>query len=377
MTFKRRILSTYSVSSVAVLRPGQGAPRFATTLSAVALLLLVVLPACSRAKPTAEKTQGAVAAVSTEKKTAHLAPPAPPETPSKIPAESSAQSLIILSDLSPEDLQPLVNRFAGRHQIDIHVRPLHELSKRRSFDALLLRDPAGFAGLRLRPWKQTLVEQTLVETRRPDRQRLAVGLALRLFVGGPELTREDLGAGGLARRLASDVERLGWCPTCSGSQELLSEMRRAWGPKIGASRALKLKTEAQKYPTNSALFAAVSRGDVEVGLITLAAWRHANAEHKRLSIAFTSMRKGPMASVWPLQLARSQESAHPRQVDKLALFLLKDPRALQALSELGYGSAAMDVEPPPVWGDLRDRVVMTTYIPSQSPAPSATPSSLN
>ncbi|MBX3015560.1 MAG: iron ABC transporter substrate-binding protein [Caldilineaceae bacterium] len=204
----------------------------------------------------------------------------PAEETSAAPAEGGA--LVVYSGRSENLVGPLIEQFKAATGINVEVRygstpevaaTLLEEGANSPADVFFAQDPGGLgavanAGLLVALPAETL-DAVKPEFRSPDGLWVGVAGRARVVVYNTDsLTEADLPADIADFTDPAWAGRIGWVPTNSSFQAMVTGMRVLWGEEETLAWLEGIQAnEPVVYEGNSALVQAVAAGEVEVGFV--------------------------------------------------------------------------------------------------------------
>lgn len=240
--------------------------RGITVLLVSAAVAMMLLAGCAAMQPS-----GAAA-------------PAAAEPAAETAQVGASSSLVIYSGRSESLVQPIIDRFAEGTGIAVDVRygstaemagVLLEEGENSPADLFFAQDPGGLGAVEAAGLLAPLPDSVL--SRVPERFASETG--------------DWVGVSGRARVVAYNTEavtdpatdlpddlwgftdpawdgRLGWAPTNGSFQAMVTGMRSIWGDERTAEwlQAI-LANNAQEYPSNTPIVAAVGAGEIDVGFV--------------------------------------------------------------------------------------------------------------
>ena len=203
--------------------------------------------------------------------------PAPVTEPS---ATATAEKLIVYSGRSESLVGPIVEQFQEATGVDVEVRwgntaelaaTMLEEGANSPADVFFAQDPGGLgavAGM-LAPLPEDVLSQVDPRFRDPEGHWVGISGRARVLV----YNTERLSAEMLPETLWEFTDpqwkgRIGWAPTNTSFQTMVTAMRVAWGEeKTREWLEGILANEAVVYDGNTPIVAAVGAGEIEVGFV--------------------------------------------------------------------------------------------------------------
>ena len=254
-----------------------------------ALLAGVLLAACSQSAPAAAPTAPAQPTAAP----ATAAPVLPTDAPiqptvaaaaTAVPAasEGTGGSLIVYSGRSEALVAPIIDQFSEATGIQVDVRygstaeiaaTLLEEGANSPADVFFAQDPGGLgaiakAGL-FASLPEDLVSAVPERFRSPDGQWVGISGRARVVVYNTDnLAPQDMPADIAAFVDSKWAGRIGWAPTNSSFQAMVTAMRAAWGEDrtrewLEGMAANQTKT----FEGNAQIVEAVAAGEIDAGLV--------------------------------------------------------------------------------------------------------------
>ncbi|MEZ4709614.1 MAG: iron ABC transporter substrate-binding protein [Caldilineaceae bacterium] len=205
--------------------------------------------------------------------------------PSSNAADSSAAetgTVVVYSGRSENLVGPILERFSAETGIDVQVRyggtaemaaTLLEEGANSPADIFFAQDPGGLgavdnAGL-LAPLPESITNQVMTEFRSPDSAWVGVSGRARVVVYNTDaLTPADLPDDIWDFTDPQWAGRIGWAPTNSSFQAMVTAMRAMWGEQQARDWLLGIQAnEPVVYEGNSPIVAAVGAGEIDVGFV--------------------------------------------------------------------------------------------------------------
>ena len=225
---------------------------------------------------------------------------------------------------------PVVERFQAETGIRVEVKyggtaqvaaTLLEEGDASPADVFWTRDPGGLGALsdRLKPLPSDILERVPESARSSEGLWVGVTARVRTLVYNPQRVapRE------LPRSLrdltdARWKERVGWSPTSGPTQTMITFMRRDWGEDETLRWLTALEENgAVKFDGHTSVVAAVSRGEVDVGLVNHYYAHRFRQEHGEDAAVENHHlpEKGPgnlamISGAGVLKSARNEDNAH-------------------------------------------------------------------
>ena len=246
-------------------------------LIAAALTIIPVVVACG--SPTAQPAPTSVEVTRVVEVTREV----PVEVTRAAPAASSSDDpgkLVIYSGRSESLVDPIIQQFKGTTGIDVQVKyggtsalaaTLLEEGKNSPADVFYAQDPGGLAAVSdlMAPLPEDIIAMTPQWARSADGSWVGITGRARVVVYGTNALTED--------ELPDDLwgftdprwkGRVGWAPTNSSFQAMVTALRVGWGDERTEQwlRAM-LENDVQDYPKNTPQVAAAAAGEIDVGLV--------------------------------------------------------------------------------------------------------------
>ncbi|MBI4299443.1 MAG: iron ABC transporter substrate-binding protein [Chloroflexi bacterium] len=193
-------------------------------------------------------------------------------------SSATSSSLTIYSGRSAELVDPIIRQFSEASGIEVRVKyadtaqlaaTLLEEGGKSPADLFFAQDPGGLGAVShlLAPLPDKIVDQ--VPTWARSREGKWVGLSgrARVVVYNTDKLREE--------ELPNDIfdfvhpkwkGRIGWAPTNSSFQTMVTAMRLLWGEEKTRQWLLGIQGNSPRvYPNNTSIVAAVGAGEIDVG----------------------------------------------------------------------------------------------------------------
>ena len=246
-------------------------------LIAAALILIPLMAACG--SPAAQPSPAPVEVTRVVEVTREV----PVEITRAAPESSGSGDpgkLVIYSGRSESLVDPIIQQFKGATGIDVQVKyagtsalaaTLLEEGGNSPADVFYAQDPGGLAAVA--EMMVALPEDVIAMT--PEWARSAdgtwVGITGRARVvvyGTDDLTEADLPDDLWGFTEPRWKGRVGWAPTNSSFQAMVTALRAGWGEERTEQwlRAM-LDNDVQDYPKNTPQVAAAASGEIDVGLV--------------------------------------------------------------------------------------------------------------
>ena len=188
--------------------------------------------------------------------------------------------LIIYSGRSESLVDPIIRQFAETTGIDVQVKyagtgalaaTLLEEGENSPADVFYAQDPGGLAAVSsmMATLPSDLVELTPAWARSADGRWVGITGRARVAVYGTErLTEADLPDDLWGFTEPEWRGRVGWAPTNSSFQAMVTALRVGWGEARTEEwlRAM-IDNDVRTYPKNTPQVAAAAAGEIDVGLV--------------------------------------------------------------------------------------------------------------
>ena len=194
--------------------------------------------------------------------------------------EEGAGSLTIYSGRSETLVDPIIRQFADATGVDVKVKyastsqlaaTLLEEDDNSPADLFFAQNPGGLeaVGELLAPLPAEVLEQVPQWARSPQGKWVGIsGRARTVVYNSDLLEEEDLPDDLFGFTDPKWKGRIGWAPTNSSFQFMVSVMRTLWGEHRTRSWLEGIQANDPKvYPKNTPQVAAVAAGEIDVGLV--------------------------------------------------------------------------------------------------------------
>ncbi|MCO4762705.1 MAG: hypothetical protein KC502_14425 [Myxococcales bacterium] len=312
-------------------------------------IVVVSLLACGKTKPPLAKLV------------------ASPETPPPVPVRAEtraevARRLSIATDLPHELVEKMVREYTDVTKIDVDLHPVDagKVSEFLRYDALLLLDAGPLEKRPLQGFPKPVLKIAAPHTQPRFGRWLTVAVRPFVLVVNAEEETAQLVRRGLGAMLDDEPQRIGWCPDCAYTPDLIANWVAAWGKSKTLQRLRLLRREGRAFANDTALIQAVAGPEVQVGLTMLRVAQKARKDGVSVKYFVPQKPSDPMRYGMPVVLAIEARCRRNQDVTRLGRYLLESRAAQEGFAQLGALSTAMEAEDPPDGLALPAHVSMST-----------------
>ena len=245
--------------------------------------------------------------------------------------------LVLYSGRAESLVGPLIEAFERSHGVEVDVRwgntselaaTLLEEGENSPADVFFAQDPGGLGAVieMLAPLPEEITTQVDPKYRAPNGEWVGVSGRSRTIVYNTESLQQD----DVPRSLEDLTDpvwkgRIGWAPTNSSFQTMVTAMRVMWGEEATSDWLVRLlENDPAAFDNNTAIVAAVGAGEIDLGLVNhyyLYRFLEEEGEDFPAQNLFLSD-GGPGSIVLVAGVGRLASSKNVAQADELIQYLL-------------------------------------------------------